>query len=185
MSAPVTAVRAVLSLVVGVAVSMTVLELFDGRDERADVAGWADPRPAEPGDRVLEAVAGLADDRVHVTVDGRSMLDEEGEAAVAAAIAERDLPVHVVVWRFSRDAGYDHTIQAAEQIVAELDEPAHVVLWEGTEGGHGETTEGWTFTTSTGDGGWVEDEPEFLGDAEKRLLEWIEQVPDDPLESRD
>src|SRR5690606_5833994 len=127
----------------GVAAGAVVLQVADGagRDHPDDAA--IRNYEAGPGDRVLDAVAGQADDHVHVSVDGRPMLDEEDEAAVAAAIAERDLPVHVVVWRFSRDAGYAHSIEAAEQIVTELDEPGVVVLWQGPEDSHAETTEGW------------------------------------------
>ncbi|WP_181312620.1 hypothetical protein [Nocardioides campestrisoli] len=173
--------RLLLSLALGVAAGSGVLRLLHGED--LDVSTRVGP--VEPGDRVRDAVAGVADDRVHVSADGRAMLDEEGEAAVAAALAERDLPVHVVVWRHSMDAGYDHYIEAAEQIVAELDEPSLVVLWQGPEDSHAEATEGWTAVYRTDETGSVSPEPDYLGDARKRLLEWIEQLPDEPLRRLD
>lgn len=180
MTVLVRVLRPLLALTLGVAAGAGMLQVLDEDEWHPDDAAIRNYE-AGPGDRVLDAVAGLADDHVHVSVDGRPMLDEDGEAAVAAALAERDLPVHVVVWRFSREAGYDHSIEAAEQIVAELDEPSVVVLWQGPEDSHVEATAGWRVDWRDEDDESVEVEPEYLGDAEQRLLEWIEQLPDEPF----
>jgi hypothetical protein len=173
-----TLLRVLLSLAAGTVAALAVLTSGDGEP--------LDLREAEPRDRVLEAMEGLRDDHVHVTADGRAMLDEEGEARVAAALAERDLPVHVVVWQDTWFAGYDHYIEAAEQIVAELDEPSLLVLWQGPDTSHAEESEGWkTVSYLDEERTYVEVEPEYLGDASKRLLEWIEQLPDEPLVRRE
>ncbi|MDN4173624.1 hypothetical protein QWY28_11755 [Nocardioides sp. SOB77] len=151
-------------------------------------AAWAEQRldrsaePTPAGDRVLEAVEGLRDDQVHVTDDGRAMLGEEDERRIAALIAERGSPVHVLVWRDSWFAGHDHYIQAAEQVLERLDGPAALVLWQGPDGSYTGTTQGWTFDRYSGD--WdddVEEEPSYLGDASRRLPEWITALPDDPI----
>ncbi|MBC9733612.1 hypothetical protein [Nocardioides marmotae] len=150
-------------------------------------AAWAGDRaadtgaPAPAGERVLEAVEGLREDHVHVSDDARAMLGEEDEQRIADLIAERDLPVHVVVWQDSWFAGHDHYIQALDQIVARLDEPALVVLWQGSDHSYATTTTGWTVDRYSPDWGAATEEPSYLGDAALRLPEWLEALPEDPL----
>lgn len=141
---------------------------------RTEVAG------NRAGDRVLEAVEGLADDQVHVAEDGREFLDEQAEAAVAAAIAERDLPVYVVAWRASWNAGYDHDIEAADQILEHLPEASVLVLWQGPEDGLTQTRAG--YSVSSGEEFDRETRPDYVGDPERRLLEWMDQLPEDPVQ---
>jgi len=166
--------RLVLALLLGAGAALGVLTWLEDADERA--FGGA-------GDRVLAAVEGLRDDRVHVSDDGRPLLDEQGEAAIAAAIAERDLPVYVVVWQESRAAGYDSPNQAAEQMLHLLDEPAVLVLWQGPDSSTTRTSPGHRVVFTGTDGTPVRAQPEYLGDAALRLPEWLAQLPDEPLQA--
>jgi len=155
-------------------------------DHRLD--GSAD-REYAAGDRVLAAVEGLRDDHVHVTDDGRPMLAEADEQAIAELIDERDLPVYVLVWQDSWFAGYDHYVQAAEQVLHHLDEPAVLVLWQGPDQSTTQVTPGWTFDRWSDDDweAWqdVALQPTYLGDAALRLPEWLEQLPAAPLTRRE
>ncbi|WP_110180801.1 hypothetical protein [Nocardioides solisilvae] len=168
------------SVALGVAAAVVAVLPLRGEDDEA--YGGA-------GDRVRAAVEGLRDDHVHVTEDGRAMLDEEGEAAVAAAIAERDLPVHVVVWAESRNAGYDHYVLAAEQMLHLLDEPSVLVLWQGPDTSVAVATPGYDVVDAPPGADPFEEpvasEPEYLGEAALRLPEWIAQLPDEPVERQE
>jgi hypothetical protein len=128
------------------------------------------------GDRVLAAVEGLRDDRVHVTADGRAFLDEEGEAVIARTLAERDLPVYVLVWEDSWFAGYDHYVEAAEQVLHLLEEPGLLVLWQGTDTSTTQASEGYRVSPSV-----AAPQPDYLGDPMLRITEWLDQMPDEPL----
>jgi len=143
------------------------------------VSHVAEPNP--PGDRVRAAIAGVRDDHVYVADDGRSMLSTAGEHHLQQVIGKRRLPVYVVVWQPSRNAGYDHYIEAAEQIVAGLPAPATVVLWQGPEDSTVQTSEDYRIVEEDG----IHDEPSYLGDADKRLTEWVDALPDRPLEPWD
>lgn len=154
-------------------------------DHRLD--GSAD-REYAAGDRVRAAVEGLREDHVHVTDDGRPMLAEPDERAIAELIEERDLPAYVLVWEDSWFAGYDHYVQAAEQVLHRLEEPAVLVLWQGPDQSTTQVTPGWTFDRWGDDWDEWDDvalEPTYLGDAARRLPEWLEQLPDDPLTRRE
>ncbi|WP_181311961.1 hypothetical protein [Nocardioides campestrisoli] len=153
-------------LVAGLLGTLAVLVVDSRLDASADLGEGA-------GDRVLAAVEGLRDDSVHVDAASRTMLDEEGEQAIAEALAERDLPVYVLVWQDSWFAGYDHYLQAAEQVLAHLDEPAALVLWQGPDHSTTQVTEGYRLT---------EYEPDYLGDPALRIPEWFAQLPEEPLE---
>ncbi|WP_162794499.1 hypothetical protein [Nocardioides houyundeii] len=168
-------VHAVAALVLGAGAALVV-------DHR--LGSSADQEYAA-GDRVMAAVAALREDHVHVTEDGRAMLDEAGEAAIAATIAERDLPVHVLVWQNSWFAGYDHYIQAAEQVLHHLDEPAVLVLWQGPDDSTTRVSEGYSMREDATSWERPAGEPEYLGDAALRIPEWLDQLPDDPIEPRD
>lgn len=141
---------------------------------RTEVAG----NPA--GDRVLAAVEGLEDDQVHVAEDGREFFDEEAEATIAAAIAERDVPVYVVAWRSSWNAGYDHDLEAADQILEHLPEASVLVMWQGPEDSLTQTRAGYRVTS--GEDFDREPRPAYVGDPERRLLEWLDQLPEDPVQ---
>lgn len=137
--------------------------------------------PPPAGDRVMRAVEGLRDDQVHVTDDGRPMLDEKAERRIADLIAERDSPVHVLVWQDSWFAGYDHYLEAADQVLELLDEPALLVLWQGPDTSSTDVTAGWTVDNYSEEWAGAPAEPSYLGDAALRLPEWIEALPDEPL----
>ncbi|GAB3080267.1 hypothetical protein [Nocardioides zeae] len=140
---------------------------------------WTVP---EPRDRVAVAIASLEDDPVYVSPDGRAWLDEDGEAAVEAHIAERDLPVRVVVWQPSTKAGYQHpTLSPAQQIVTYLDEPVLLVLWQGPDDSLVDAPDGWKTRYPGYDETW-EQEPTFLGDTRTDLEDWLSSVPTDVLE---
>lgn len=141
-----------------------------------------DPRPElAAGDRVAEAIEGVRADRVHVTDDAREMLSEEGEQDLQALIAERDLPVYVVVWRSSREAGYHLVSDAARTIAEALPEPALLVLWEDSDYSTVETSEGYRLGRDEETSTSVEG-PSFLGDVATTLTEWLRALPPDPLE---
>jgi len=159
---------------VAVVVALLALWLVPGPGSAEE---QRDEQYAVTSDRVADAVAGARDDHVHVTPDGRPMLSEADERALADAITGRDLPVHVIVWAPSRDAGYDHPIHAAEQLAWALTEesggPVAVVLWQGPEDGYVETTPGTTWAID-----YDAQSPEFLGEAGLRLTEWVDGLPD-------
>ncbi|GGO76003.1 hypothetical protein [Nocardioides deserti] len=166
---------AVAAVVLGTGAALVVDARLDSSADREYAAG----------DRVLAAVEGLRDDHVHVTDDGRGMLAEADERAIAELIAERDLPAYVLVWKNSWFAGYDHYVQSAEQVLHQLGEPALLVLWQGPENSTTQVTPGWTVDRWTEGGGDAEVEPTYLGDAALRIPEWLEQLPEDPLVAQD
>ena len=135
----------------------------------------AEPDPAGAaarGDRVDAALEGVRQDHVWVAPDARSQLSEAGERRLEKMIASVGPPVYVVVWTDSRSAGYEHYIQAAEQIVAALPAPAAVVLWGGPDASTMEVSEGFSWESTDGSYVYVE-APEFLGDPERRVTEWL------------
>lgn len=140
---------------------------------------WTVP---EPGDRVTAAIAALEDDPVYVAPDARDWLDEGAEATLEILIAERDLPVRVVVWQPSRKAGYQHpSLSPAQQIVTYLDEPVLLVLWQGPESSAVDTPDGWKTRYPGYEETW-EQEPTFLGDTRTDLEDWLSSIPPDVLE---
>lgn len=167
-------VHLLVAAVLGLGAALVVDHRLDTGPERE----YGDPA----GDRVLEAVEGLRDDHVHVTDDGRKHLDQEGELVVAAAIAERDLPAYVLVWEQSWFAGYDHWIQAAEQVLHHLTEPAVLVLWQGPDASTTQVTPGYQVIQGEDYTDRPEPEPSYLGEAALRLPEWLAQLPDGAVE---
>jgi hypothetical protein len=89
--------------------------------------------------------------------------------------------VHVLVWEDSWFAGYDHYLEAADQVLALLDEPALLVLWQGPDTSSTAVTAGWTLDRFGEEWTGGPDEPSYLGEAALRLPEWIEALPDEPL----
>jgi hypothetical protein len=164
--------HAVAALAVGAgAAAVTVSRMGDD--------DWTVP---EPGDRVAAAIASLEDDPVYVSADGRAWLDRDDETALEALIAERDLPVRVVVWQPSTKAGYDHpSLSPAEQIVTYLDEPVLLVLWQGPDDSLVDTPDGWKTRYPDYEETW-EQEPTFLGDTRADLQNWLSSIPSDVLE---
>lgn len=159
------------SVVLGGAATYVVADHVSHQDD--DVVG-------APGDRVRTAVAGVEKDHVYVADDGRPMLSEAGERHLEQLISRRHLPVYVVVWHDSWGAGYDHYIQAADQILAGLPDKSMVVLWQGPDASTLEEGEHYALKDRPGTYSPIE-EPSYLGDAEKRLTEWIGTLPDEPL----
>lgn len=160
------------SVVLGGAATYVVAEHVSHQDE--DIL-------APPGDRVRAAIAGVRQDHVYVADDGRPMLSESGERHLEQLIAQRHLPLYVVVWQDSWAAGYDHYIEAADQVLAGLPDKAMVVLWQGPENSTLQEGEHYALKDRPGTYSTIE-EPSYLGDADKRLTEWIGSLPDEPLE---
>lgn len=171
-----TATRLAAEVVAGAGLATALLLVLPGpgsvAEQRAERYGGA-------GDRVTEAVAGMLEDRVHVPADGRAMMPPAAEARVSAAIVERDLPVYVTVWEPSWFAGYEHPIQAAEQMAwalgEETGEPALVVLWQGPDDGYLEATPGHRWAPEGAS--YEQERPQFLGEAGTRLTEWVTGLP--------
>lgn len=168
-------------LLLGLAAGLAVLLVLLARQTGATVERWE-----SPGDRVDAAVEGVLDDGVHVTPDGRSMLNEDAEAAIADTLAARDLPVVVVVWEPSWFAGYESDYEAGDQIAwavsQEVGHPVAVLLWQGpsTSGVH--LTPGWFWPVDASIDGL--DEPQYGGEAALRIGEWLDRLPDGDLYER-
>lgn len=88
----------------------------------------------DDSDRVVEVLAGLRDDGVHVTDDGRYLLDEAGEEAVAAAVAAEDEPVYVLVWAEDQQVGADENDVLAH-LEDELDDRGVLIVFGGPRAG--------------------------------------------------
>lgn len=171
-----TATRLAAEVVAGAGLATALLLVLPGP---GSVAEQRVERYGGAGDRVTEAVAGMLEDRVHVPADGRAMLPPAAEARVSAAIVERDLPVYVTVWEPSWFAGYEHPIQAAEQMAwalgEETGEPALVVLWQGPDDGYLEATPGHRWAPEGAS--YEQERPQFLGEAGTRLTGWTAGLP--------
>ncbi|WP_127479838.1 hypothetical protein [Nocardioides pantholopis] len=147
-----------------------VLGLLAGAGSGGAVATSQDTRAVAefpPGDRVRDAVAEIRDDGVHVAPDGRSMLDEAGEARVEAAVAAADrVPVRVIVWSESRHVGDDAMTVDAQLEAALGEERSLILVWQGPQTGRVLTTGGYAYS-----GVYSND---FLGDPAATLPELIE-----------
>ena len=124
------------------------------------------PQPAPVGDRVQRAADALrSGDHVYVAADAHDRLPPEAEARLEALAEESSLPVHVVVWEGSSDAGYDLSYDAMYQLQRLVDRDGVYVLLEGPGDG---------IVEDRVEGGRVSDLPDDLyGDPETRLREII------------
>jgi len=168
-------------VLLGLGLGLLVLLVALDRQTGATVDRWE-----SPGDRVRAAIEGVRDDGVHVSPDGRRMLDEAAEAAIADTLAARDLPVVVVVWEPSRFAGYDSGYEAGDQIAwavgQDVGHPVAVLLWQGPADSDVHVTPGWFWTIDASIDGY--EEPEYGGEAALRVPEWLDRLPDDDLYER-
>lgn len=58
------------------------------------------------GDRVQQAIEGVADDGIFVSPEARDLISVEAERRLATELAEhRDLPVALVIWHPTDEAG--------------------------------------------------------------------------------
>ena len=154
------------ALVVGAAAALWGVHVVDERAEVTDIA---------PGDRVEGAVAALRDSSVYVTPDGRSMLAEDAERRLEDVIAGASVPVHVVVWHSSQEAGGEpYAFRLPEMLAEELDEPGLYVVWQGPEDAYAEAPAGQRLD-------WDIPDLESAGDAERRITEFVEGLGPDPL----
>jgi hypothetical protein len=160
------AVDTVAALAIGAAGVAWGVHVVDGR---ADVTSIA------PGDRVEAAVDALRTDDVYVPPDGRRMLAEDAEQRLEQVIADAPVPVHVVVWRASDQAGGEpYSFTLPEMIAEELGEPGIYVVWQGPGDADADTAAG----TRIDYGG---PDLEAAGDAELRITEFVEQLEEDSL----
>jgi hypothetical protein len=156
-------VLALLAALLAVALAVQVV------DRRAGIAD------IEPGDRVEAAVDALRDSAVHVPPDGRAMLSAEAEERLEAVIAESPVPVHVVVWRSSREAGGEpYSFTLPEMIAAELGEPGVYVVWQGPEDADAEAQPGHRLDYDVPD-------LEPVGDPETRLTEFVRGLDEESV----
>ena len=113
------------ALAIGAAGIVWGVHIVDGRSEVTSI---------DPGDRVEAAVASLRTDDVYVPPDGRRMMSEEAERDLEAVIADAAVPVHVVVWRASSEAGGEpYSFTLPEMFAEQLGEPGVYVVWQGPE----------------------------------------------------
>jgi hypothetical protein len=139
------------------------------------VDGRADVTDIEPGDRVETAVDALRTDDVYVPPDGRTMLAADAEQRLEQVVADAPVPVHVVVWRASSEAGGEpYSFTLPEMIAEELDEPGVYIVWQGPGEADAEAAPG----TRIDYGG---PRLEAAGDAELRITEFVEQLEADSL----
>lgn len=139
-------VNLLLASVLGVAAAVVVGIFLD--DLRALRAPEGVPElVATESDRVDEAVAALREDGVFVPPDGRRLISEEGEAAVERAVADAELPVHVVVWPAAQELGV-WSVELTDRIGSELGvEQGSLIIWSGPETGESEVFGGRTFAS--------------------------------------
>ncbi|KQY56515.1 MULTISPECIES: hypothetical protein [unclassified Nocardioides] len=162
-----------LGVAAGLAAGSAVLATQVLHDRRADaVAAQGEPLKAEARtDRVVNALAGLADDGVYVAPDARDMLDRAGEKRVARAVAAAQTPVKVVVWTDTRHAGASgfDTVQQLEAGLAESGERGVYLIWQGPENGDINTFGPYGYLT-------MSPHDEFAGDPSVTLPRLVKRV---------
>ncbi len=126
-----------------------------------------------PGDRVQAAIDELRVDRVHVPPDGRDMLDEAAEERLEGVVAGSDVPLYVVVWAPSDNAGYLST-DVVDQLGAAIDPRALFVVWEGPGRGHEGVLDGYLYAPLR-----------FEGDPEARIRELVTELEGESVEPLD
>ena len=142
------------------------VHIVDGRERLTTVP---------PGDRVEGAVAALRESDVYVAPDGRDMLPEDGEARLERVIAEAPVPVHVVVWEASSQAGGEpYSFTLTDMIADQLDEPGVYIVWQGPEDAEAEAGPGFGIDYDVPD-------LEPAGDAETRMTEFVQGLGKDSL----
>lgn len=127
-----------------------------------------------PGDRVRAAIEELRVDRVHVPPDGRSMLDETGEARLEKIVADSEPAVYVVVWAATREAGHSSPGEVVDEIGAAIDPRAVVVVWEGPGRGNVGALDG-----------YVSSSMRFEGDPAARVAELVDELQGQVIEPID
>ena len=154
------------ALAIGVAGIVWGVHVVDGRAEVTDI---------EPGDRVTAAVESLRTDDVYVPPDGRRMMSEEAERDLEAVIADAAVPVHVVVWRASSEAGGEpYSFTLPEMFADQLGEPGVYVVWQGPEDADTAAETGQRLDYDVPD---LED----TGDAATRISEFVAGLEEDSL----
>lgn len=150
----------------GVATGVSLWEQENSAQREREVE---EPDLGHVSDRVTNAIAGLADDGVYVAPDARDLIDERGERSLVKAVAEAEVPVSIVIWTKTFDAGTGGFMlgQQLEREVAEQMPRGVLFVWEGPNGTSSDTL--------IGDGFWIND-ADFLGDPAITLPEMIEDA---------
>jgi hypothetical protein len=160
------AVDSVLAVLIGVLGVLWGVHVVDGRSEVTSI---------DPGDRVEAAVASLRTDDVYVPPDGRRMMSEEAERDLEAVIADAAIPVHVVVWRASSEAGGEpYSFTLPEMFAEELGEPGVYVVWQGPQDADTAAETGQRID-------YVVPDLEDTGDAATRISEFVAGLDEDSL----
>jgi hypothetical protein len=158
---------AVVGIVAGIA---TFVILFHEGPAPVDAV-----RAAARSDRFVAALTALRDDGVYVADDGRSMVDQDGERRIEAAVADNPVPVYVVVWADGAQIGLDDLL-VQDALERELgDQDGFVFVWQGVQEGS---------VTTLGLGGGspesLRSSSDFVGDPATTLSDAVAAVsPDD------
>ncbi|WP_244929713.1 hypothetical protein [Nocardioides sp. W7] len=153
----------VVAVLIGALGAVAGLAAYDvWRDQRA-------PALAPVGDRVQRAADALADgDRVYVAADAHDLVPPDVEERLETLAADSAIPVYLVAWEASREAGYGGIWDAAGQLQRLVDEEAVYVIYRGPGDG---------LITDNVDGGLEGDVPDdFNGDAARRLEEILTAI---------
>jgi hypothetical protein len=158
------------ALAIGAVGVLWGVHVVDGRSEVTAI---------EPGDRVTAAVDSLRTDDVYVPPDGRPMLSEDAERRLEDVVARAAVPVHVVVWRASDEAGGEpYSFTLPDMLGEQLGEPGVYVVWQGPGDARAEGAPGTRLDYDAPD-------LEAAGDAELRITEFVEQLAPDSLVEED
>lgn len=111
-----TAVAAVVAVATGL-----LLGLGPGHHDEPldyDTANLAAARASTPGDRMQAAIDGVQETGFYVGPELRRELSDDEVATIERAISAAPVPVFVVWWEDTRDAGYSNSYAALDQLRA-------------------------------------------------------------------
>ena len=150
--------------------------LLPGRGEGPtdyDSAGLAAAEARPPGDRVGDAIRGVLEDGLHVAPELEGELGPTELAAVEQAVADSPVPLFVVWWEHSYDAGYSTDHAAMAQLRVGVGEQGYYAI---VSQGHGVLVEANGLSSPYVDANGM-GRP---GDALLRVVEELSQVPPEP-----
>lgn len=93
-----------------------------------DSAGLAAARATEPGDRVAAAIAGVREDGLHVAPELAGRLSDAEVRELEDAVADSPVPLHVVWWEQSYQAGYNTDYAALAQLRVGVGEDGYYAI---------------------------------------------------------
>ncbi|CAB4768417.1 unannotated protein [freshwater metagenome] len=166
---------AALALLVSVLAGLAA-GLLPGRAERPtdyDSAGLAAAEASAPGDRVRAAIEGVLEDGLHVAPELEGELGPSELAPVEQVVADSPVPLFVVWWEPSYDAGYSTDYAAMAQLRVGVGEQGYYAI---VSRGSGVLVEANGLSSPFVDANGM-GRP---GDALLRLVEELSQVPPEP-----